>query len=367
MAQIYEGSRVIAGSRSHSRLVVNDLGPAPAGQWKIDDNAPGLFEYHYGGWTLPGTKVVIPKGSLVAVAGMQKDYRTNSEKAALNFAGPTKLGEAVTDPARRPIGVAAYNYYRRFNADGSIAHDLSEGDDFQPGIITNAYIEVPYLPNPADVYSDPTAELTDPVTQMKFRWGCVTLTVEDFEAGNVIRPGDYVTAGPFGKFVKTADKAQAVGIVLEVLTELPPYGWLQWVQEGEETDLLRRDAEPFVPAGINSPYGYDPKYNFPADRYELTPAALHRGLAIKQRETTVTTDDTGEATFRVDPIFGADPASFKVEGATVTYTGGDTATLQGAPETTYVVRYEIPADTSGVPTTWDYLGAAGAVHIKLLF
>lgn len=298
------GSTIKPDSKSHSRLVISGR-TAPAVNFALDRTLPGLFRYEYSNWANPGTLVVIPKGVLVAVRPkLQHDYHTNKYRTVVTYAGPTPIwdgtGTNVVDRFDfRPIGVAPQSYFRRFRlaADGTLARDangypipaddLPEGNDFQPTLVTDAYIEVPYIPNPYDVYDVaptdqaytgtladmvPVPSGTVKIKGPKFKWGCVTNHPQDVGTDNELKPGDYVMAGPFGRFVKWAggDPSLIVGQVLEMELDIPPLGWLEWVTPEVDTDELRRPAG-FGPIGTNEPapasggYPYNSKYRYPPE------------------------------------------------------------------------------------------------------
>lgn len=191
MPLVTQGSNLVPNSRSHTALIKSP-GDAPAGEWIVDPNLPGLFDYPYAA-NRRLSKVVIPKGSIVAVGPAVRDYNTRKWKNVLTFADGTV--------SKLPVGVAPYSYFRRFNSDGSIAHDQFGGDDFNPVFTTREYIEVPYLPNPGDVYT--YCAQTGAIDGMKMMWGCATnVSIDVVDTDEALQAGDFVKPGKFGKFVK---------------------------------------------------------------------------------------------------------------------------------------------------------------------
>lgn len=432
---LFEGSRR-TGIRSYAGLVRSD-GFAPAGNWIIDPSLPGLFDYHFGGW--PRSKVVIPKGTIVAVGEPVRDYRTMQWRNVLTIADGTL--------EKAPFGVAPYNFYRRYNEDGSIAHDLFEGDDFVPSVITRNYIMVPYIPNPAD------SELV--------HWGHATNDEHDFGwPERELKAGDYVKPNARGKFVKwhhnkpmsesiqvetdangdtqvyvsepilrgssvrvsegtaqvisygaglvrisgleanatitliveyTSALSDPAGLIVgqvgEVLTQIPPEGWLQWVVPAEEQDPLREESEP-KPAPMESGYPYDPEYKWPLTGDHRSPGAFkeYRGIpGLTQGEHVSQTvrvkkfiypAGNASVTVQLDRIAKIDAGTLRV------FLGGTqlptdryslnrsnnqlTVTPSSAPGVDTELRVEYrQTDTIGTPPGWDLPGSVGAVHILL--
>lgn len=434
---LFEGSRR-TGVRSRAGLVRSD-GVAPAGQWIIDPSLPGLFDYHFGGW--PRSKVVIPQGTIVAIGEPVRDYRTQQWRNTVTIADGTL--------EKAPFGVAPYNFYRRYNEDGSIAHDLFEGDDFQPSILTRGYLMLPYIPNPAD------SELV--------HWGHVTNT--DFDFGwpdREIKAGDYLKPNHRGKFTKwhhnkpmaesvevTADDsgnadlyvsepilrgsavrvsegvAQVVsygaglvkvtgltpnatvtliveytsalsdppgliiGQVGEVLTQIPPDGWLQWVVPAdEERNSLRDEFKP-NPAPIEGGYPYDPEYKWPLTGDHRSPGPFKEYKGIPG----LTTGDHVAQTVRVQKfVYPANNVSVTVQlnriakidaGTLRVFLGGTqlstdqyslnrtnnqlTVTPASVPGVDTELRVEYrQTETVGTPPGWDLPGSVGAVHVLLV-
>jgi hypothetical protein len=387
------GSKVIKGSRSFSHLVKSP-GDAPAVEYIIDSRLKGLFEYFYGGWNL--SKVVLPKGTLVGVNRQEKDFRTLQYRPALTFAGTDSVAA---------LGLAPMSYFRRFNDDGTVAHDLPEGDDYQPGIITRELVEVPYLPNPEYVYADPTnvasATMADALTALKFWWGCATNVKTLFDAGNTLKEGDFVKAGPFGKFVKwvagTDSPHLIVGQVLGMELNVPPDGFLKYIEPEVYTNALRsngdlRDEEQPQPYTADGPY-YDPDFKWPLTSDYRSPQAwktigsgiegLTDGeqMAYRKSKGSLAATET-EITIQADQLVtilrvtkvtvaGEEVALEGVGAVTVSINkttnaitvSGITADAGNAQEV--VVEYKI--DAVGVPPAWDFAGSVGVAQILLKF
>lgn len=414
MPLLFEGSRIKPNSRSHATLVKSP-GDSPSESWVLDPQLKGLFDYHYGGWGF--SKVVIPKGTIVAVGSPVQDYRSLKYRPVITFAGH----------GRNAIGVAPYNYYRRFNEDGSIAHDLMEGDDFVPGIITREYIEVPYIPNPADVYEnigvsgDYSVVVNDDngnpdfrtnvnanvaKAAMKFYWGCATNRVADYGYSTMLREGDFVKAGPFGKFVKwdpEVDKEyEIVGQVLGLETDVPPEGWLQWVTPETEKSAglsggsIRDPYQPTPPPTPEGPY-YDADYKWPLTSDYRSPGAwkthagvpgLTDGANIAKTVRTVKGVLEGtktSVTIVVDPIARVDASTIEVKiGSTKiaekesAESGADYYEFDAAENKLKITATADDDDrvvtatykqtiTVGTPPAWDFVGSIGAARILLKF
>jgi hypothetical protein len=397
--------------RSHTNLIKSP-GDSPVGQWIIDNNLKGLFSYPYAvGRRL--SKVVVPKGTIVAVKGRAKDYLTGKYRNIIT----------VADGANNnAVGVAPYNYFNRFDTDGNVYHDMFGADDFQPAIITREYIEVPYIANPEDVYGDGVSE-SGVVTitgsgmptmgKLKMMWGCATnVSKGDISTANELAAGDYVKAGPCGKFVRwnsPNDSAHLiVGQCLELDTDMPPLGWLQYVEQVYEG--RNSDREPFTPEPAPADGGpiYDPDYTYPYTSDYMRPNAEHSawktigngqpGLtdgknAAKTVRIQKFTLAVGETTVNcpLDPVAKVDP-----ESITVTLNGNEVDKATEIPATptepyytydpatqiltvvsdeaatptaeTVVVTYKVdPKSLVGMPASWDYLGSVGVARILLKF
>lgn len=392
------GAKLNAGSRSFTNLIKSP-GDAPSGQWIIDPALPGLFSYPYAvGRRL--SKVVIPKGSLVATGAAVKDYATQKYRNIITFADTVKANKFA-------IGVAPYSYFRRFNDDGSIAHDQFGGDDFQPGIITREFIEVPYIPNPADVYTYSGGTALANVDGMKFYYGCATNdATATVDTANALQAGDFVKAGPFGKFLKwipgTDGAHLIVGQVLELDTDMPPQGWLQYVEQVYEGRMSNR--EPFTPepAPEDGSQAYDPDYTYPFTDDMFKPSApsaawktigngqpgLTDGAEMAKTvriERGTIADGQSAVDIDLDPVAKIDEATISVtiNGTTINKATDATPTapywqFNASTQRIHVVdsstvgsrdvviTYRVDAKSlAGVPASWDFAGSIGMVRILL--
>jgi hypothetical protein len=383
MSLIEQGAQLNPNSRSHTNLV-KSAGDSPAVQYIVDPDLPGLFEYQYAA-NRRFSKVVVPKGSIVATGPAVKDYETMKYKNIVTFAdGTTK---------KLPIGIAPYSYFRRFNNDGTIAHDRFGGDDFQPGIITREFIEVPYLPNPVDVYNYTGQN----VTSMKFMWGAAT-NLESDKVGTelALQAGDYVKPGPFGKFVKweeTDDMRLIVGQVLELDTDMPPLGWLKYVEPVFEGTDSPRENNPVEPAPADGSMVYDADFKWPLTQDFRSPGAWKTigggfpGLtdgadAAKTTRIQKFTLKAGDTSLNciLDPVATIDKNTVGVtlDGVTLTSSGTDkfsyneksqtvvvTATTDEDDRVVEIIYKVIPSSLVGMPASWNYAGSIGVARILL--
>jgi hypothetical protein len=260
---MFEGYKRIDGSRSNTALIKSGHA-SPAEEWLLDprflsdtkltsvfkDGA--LFTYQYGG---PGMdEVTIPKGRMVGVSTPVKDFVTKKFKTVI-----TLPGMALN---HNTIGMAPYNY----------AKDLLQQDRFggnQPGIITQDYIIMPYIPSVSPTTPTDTtyaagvdallAEELALTVNNKMPWGCILGKLE---------VGDYVKStcsGRLTKWVKGTDGAEdIVGQALGCDLNAEPWGWLKWMLWDESA--LAQDDKYINRSGVsNLPtdagYPYDASYS----------------------------------------------------------------------------------------------------------
>jgi hypothetical protein len=405
MPLLGEGSYRLPDSKSFSRLVISGA-DSPSERWIIDPDLPGLFDYHYSGWTLPGTKVVIPKGSIVSVGAPVRDYRTLKYKPTLTFANGSNI----------PVGVAPFSYFRRFDAQGAIMHDWPEADDHIPSIITRAYIEVPYISNPTDVYSGTVTEDTvnnniivgGATAGMKFKWGCATNLLGDFGYSTTeLKETDWVKPGPYGKFVKWVsgdDPRLRVGQVLCIEKDVPPEGWLNWVVpevDANREDNMRDEHEIEPPLSMDGTYPYDPNFKWPLTSDYRSPGEwknwntgvpgltdgknMAATVRIRRANVPAITNATsadavafqldlwekgkivnlkvfvGNTQATVNAALGNNQYSFDASTNVVKVGCDNTA---GADAVTIEVQYQLDSLVGVIPA-WDYTGSVGAVRILL--
>lgn len=398
MALIGQGASLRPNSRSHTSLVASP-GDAPNVEYIVDPSLPGLFEYPYAA-NRRFSKVVIPKGTIVATGPAVRDYLTLKYRNIVTFADETK----------NPVGVAFTSYFRRFKKDENgvevIAHDEFGGDDFQPTFITRDLVEVPYLPNPADVWTQEVDATPSPfsynaVNGMKFMWGCATNSnYDDIGTANELKAGDYVKAGKYGKFIKwvkgTDDPVDRVGQVLELKTDLPPLGWLKMVEPVYEgKDSIREEFTP-EPAPADGSMVYDPNFKWPLTRDYKSPGAWKtigggfKGFTDAAQISLTTriqrfSPGAGKTEIKcaLDPVVKVDGTtlSIYIDGSEISSDTEDathyvyspvtqiaTITLESAAVGTEVIEitYKVDVDSLiGTPPAWDYVGSVGAVSILL--
>ena len=260
---MFEGYKRIDGSRSNTALIKSGHA-SPAEEWLLDprflsdatltsvfkDGA--LFTYQYGG---PGMEeITIPKGRMVGVSTPVKDFVTKKFKTVI-----TLPGMALN---HNTIGMAPYNY----------AKDLLQQDRFggnQPGIITQDYIIMPYIPSvkattPADTSYKAGRDALILEEQAltvnnKMPWGCILDKLE---------VGDYVKSTPSGrltKWIKGTDGAEEiVGQALGCDLNAEPWGWLKWMlwdesQLSVDDKYINRSGTSNLPTDAG--YPYDPQYS----------------------------------------------------------------------------------------------------------
>ena len=382
---LFDGATRVPDSRSHSRLVVSE-GFSPAERWITDPDLTPLFEYHYGG---PGF-VVIPKGTIVSVGSHVYDYEVGRYVNVLTIAdGSSKL----------PMGVAPYNIYQR--VEGRMYHNF-------PSMITRDYIEVPYMADADAVYSDAVNATTPPSVltsnSLKMRWGC---------AYGTLAAGDFLTCDAHGKFVKLdsagANFDKVVGQILAVETDMPPTGWLKWLDWAEEHGE-RADDQNRLPYPSNPDTGrpWTPDYKWPLTQDARGIPGMTDGGQIGTTDVALETvgqntvthalaaGTTAGATvvFRLakTPVI-EDSVTMQIYDGTAatpgwvnatgtikadettgwvyyTATAGDETLVGGATPAAANVRFTYQYhDLSkvGVPAAWDFKGSLGAVRILLKF
>lgn len=384
---LFDGAKRVEGSRSHSRLVVSE-GFSPAERWITDPDLNPLFEHHYGG---PGF-VVIPKGTICSVGAAVYDYEVGREVNVLTIAD---------DSSKTPVGVAPYNIYQRVT--GRLYHNF-------PSIITRDYIEVPYFSDINDVYNDTTSGTTEPPVSLnsntlKMRWGC---------AYGTLAVGDFVGSDKFGKFIKVDTPAtnfdKIVGQVLAMELDMPPTGWLKWLdwatEQGERADDQNRLPYPTNP---NTGRPWTPDYKWPlTPDYRGIPgmtdgAQMGNKTVTSETVSTKYTDDDSTDTHKIPA--GSEAGQivvFRLANAPVvkdtvkvyntattpaeldgnvhvdtdtgwvyyTVTSADAATTAATTpaDLEVAISYEYhDLDYLGVPAAWDFKGSSGAVRILLKF
>lgn len=378
---LFRGAKRQDDKRTFSRLVVSH-GFSPAEQWMVDPELDGLFEYHWGGHG--DTKVVIPKGRVVGVRDDAKRENPDLGKERTILTLPEK--------ANKTIGVSMYNIYENMD---------SEFFGNQPAVITRDYIEVPMF---AD---DPgSANENNKIFSAAFASG----------EGSDLNPGDYVKYTNEGYFEKiepssVSDMLEVVGQVLATDTDLPPHGWLKWLDH-EEEEGERADDQSYLPYPDKDGRIYSPYYKDPYTRDASGIEGLTDGERIGESTAEDEEEDKNGTTYKsiVDDAHTNDVPTvlFRLQNAqlfentveiTVEYADANDPDVELKEEdgdvhvdlengVVYVEMSKIPEEGSeedsavdavkvtynykdpdyiGVPTAWDFKDAVGAARILLKF
>ncbi len=257
---LFRGYENQQGSRSHTALVRSGHA-SPAEKWILDPTFQAssmnsvfrdgvLFNYQYGG---PGMEeVVIPKGRVVGVGASVKDFVSKKYLATI-----TLPGLAINTNV---IGMAPYNFTKDM-----LQQDRLGGN--QPSIITQEYVELPYMPtmtaqsfgeNASANMSALLQEEQDISIDNRMPWGAVIGTAEN---------GDYLKATPSGRLTKwiagTDNPATIVGQVLASDLNAEPTGWLKWMlweeqYKYEDDKFINRSGVSNLPT--DEGYPFDPTY-----------------------------------------------------------------------------------------------------------
>lgn len=252
---LFRGYQNQQGSRSNTALVRSGHA-SPAEKWILDPtflkaSMSGvfkdgvLFNYQYGG---PGMEdVVIPKGRVVGVGASVKDFASKKFLAAITLPGLALNANT--------IGMAPYNFTKDW-------FSLDRFGGNQPSIITQEYVELPYMPTfvPSANYNTQGVldeELAISV-ENRMPWGAVIGECQN---------GDYVKATPSGRLTKwisgTDNPALIVGQVLASDLNAEPEGWLKWMlweeqYKTEDDKFINRSGASNLPS--DEGYPYDPNY-----------------------------------------------------------------------------------------------------------
>lgn len=257
---LFRGYENQQGSRSHTALVRSGHA-SPAEKWILDPTFQAssmnsvfrdgvLFNYQYGG---PGMEeVVIPKGRVVGVGASVKDFVSKKYLATI-----TLPGLAINTNV---IGMAPYNFTKDM-----LQQDRLGGN--QPSIITQEYVELPYMPTMTAQSFGETAsanmsallqEEQDISIDNRMPWGAVIGAAEN---------GDYLKATPSGrltKWVAGTDNPEAiVGQILASDLNAEPTGWLKWMlweeqYKYEDDKFINRSGVSNLPT--DEGYPFDPTY-----------------------------------------------------------------------------------------------------------
>lgn len=252
---LFRGYQNQQGSRSNTALVRSGHG-SPAEKWILDPtflNASmsgvfkdgTLFNYQYGG---PGMEeVVIPKGRVVGVGAAVKDFASKKFLASITLPGLALNGNS--------IGMAPYNFTKDW-------FSLDRFGGNQPSIITQEYVELPYMPGfTADTRYTAAGVIAEELAisvENRMPWGAVI---------GACQHGDYVKSTPSGRLTKwvegTDNPALIVGQVLASDLNAEPTGWLKWMlwEEQYKTDddaFVNRSGASNMPS--DEGYPFDPNY-----------------------------------------------------------------------------------------------------------
>ena len=186
--------------RTHTSLVVSE-GMAPAEKYIPSASEAVKFQYEFGPEGNQG--VVIPKGKVVAAAGLEFDYETEHNVPAI------KIANGKTDTI---LGVNHHNVYER-------RRDRFSGN--QPTIITREYIEVPLFASQAYAKA--------------IQFGAAWISASsNLDAANKLF-GKKIAVDEYGNFT-LADETYSniIGQVYGVETDVPPAGYLQYFMEMDD-------------------------------------------------------------------------------------------------------------------------------------
>jgi hypothetical protein len=194
--------------RTHTQLVISE-GVAPAEKWIPAAAEAVKFQYAYG--PEGNQNVVIPKGKIVTLSGLEWDYETEHYVPAIKIA---------TEADNYVIGVNHHNVYER-------RRDRFSGN--APTVITREYIEVPLFTSEADAAA--------------IKFGAAHITADNLATAL----GRFVKADNYGNFQladpTTDSYGKVVGQILGIETEVPPAGFLQYFLEmtnNEYTDFVKQ-------------------------------------------------------------------------------------------------------------------------------
>ena len=195
--------------RTHTSLVVSE-GMAPAEKYIPASTETVKFQYAFGPEGNQG--VVIPKGKVVAAAGLEWDYETEHNVPAI------KIANGLTDEV---LGVNHHNVYER-------RRDRFSGN--QPTVITREYIEVPLF--------------GDKDFAKNIQFGAAWVSASDgLDAANKLF-GKKVAVDENGNFtLADGTYTKVIGQVYGVETDVPPAGYLQYFMEMDDarwTEFVRQ-------------------------------------------------------------------------------------------------------------------------------
>jgi hypothetical protein len=229
------------GGKTHTNLIVSE-GVAPAEKFIVSKTNPAeVFTYEFG--PEGAQQVVLAKGKIVEVAGVEYDQETGKRWTAVKQADVN---------SKRAFGINHHNVYKK-RRDG-----LNGGD---ATIVTKSYIEVPLFEATGGLDSAANVAVASNAAKA-MRYGAA------YGESNIIKPGDYVKVGENGNFVKLDESVDSpfeiVGQALAVERDLPPAGFLQYYSEliNPEIEAVLKQMSYAPSPGNNGqdagayPYGY---------------------------------------------------------------------------------------------------------------
>lgn len=231
---IFPNASTYYKGRTHTQLVVSE-GNAPAEKY-IPAATENYTKFNYEFGPEGNQEVVIPKGKVVSLTGVEWDYETEKYVPAIKIAnGLAGTAEApnLAFTGDKIIGVNHHNVYKRIR-------DRFSGN--QPTIITREYIEVPLF--------------TDIAKAAAIKFGAAWATgADNLAAANAII-GKNIAVDEHGNFtVATSGTYEnVIGKCLGVDTNVPPAGYLQYFMEMENVDFEKfmRDMS-YAPAPGKTP------------------------------------------------------------------------------------------------------------------
>lgn len=352
MALFEAQAKVRPGSRSNTKLEVSGH-QSPAERWMTDPNLPVLFNYSYGGWAQK--EVVLAKGTMVAVGPQVIDDEFGKMTNTITVANGTN----------NVIGMVPYNVTKHY--PGFLTGN-------RPAIITEDYVELPYIPNAADA--------------AQVKWGLVTGA--GLVAGDLLKP---TAEGKLTKWVEGTDSIKQIcAQILAFELDQEPFGWLKWAMWDETA--REQDQGPKNKAAYNLPpdsgFPFDPNYRVGVQNqpywtpWTVDPTGIpgitdgsQRALTVNNYTTTIPNGtDPGNMIFNVGmKNLVENTVELFIDGAPVATTayavdlknGVVTYNMTSAPTADKAVSIQFRANYYGTPAGWDYRGSVGACRLLLKF
>lgn len=210
--------------RTQTQLVVSE-GRAPAEKWLPSEATNNTVQFNYAFGPENNKEVVIPKGKIVAAAGVEYDTVTEKYIPRIKISGTADL----------PLGVNHHNVYQR-------KRDKFSGNE--PTIITRDYIRVPLFINDTEGAAKTAAA--------GIKFGAMWLDADPANKAAVATAafGKYVVSDEYGNFQLSSGTdiadGKVVGQVYGLELDVPPAGYLEYFTEmtaGELYDLIQSSRE----------------------------------------------------------------------------------------------------------------------------